>query len=70
MGFVSLDCVEVYPLRQFYILVFGSFTMNKMTSGSYGNCYRDLSNSNLSRSESFNIEEIRAFKSTQYSISQ
>ena len=64
---VSLGCVEAYPLRQFYIPAFGSFTMSKITAGSYDICYRNLSNVDLSRSDSFNIEEIRTFRNTQYS---
>ena len=64
---VSLDNAEAYPVRQFYIPAFGSFTLNKVTAGSYDIRYRDLNNGGLSRSEAFNIEEIQKNNGTQFS---
>ncbi|MBI2307470.1 MAG: J domain-containing protein [Rhodocyclales bacterium] len=64
---VSLDGKQAYPVRQFYISAFGSFTLNKVTAGSYDIRYRDLSNGGLSRSEAFSLEEIPSYASTQFS---
>jgi hypothetical protein len=64
---VSLDGAQAYPVRQFYIPAFGSFTLNKITAGSYDIRYRDLGNGGLSRSEAFNLEEIQSFDGVQYS---
>lgn len=64
---VSLDGAKAYPVRQFYIPAFGSFTLTKVTAGSYDIRYRDLSNGGLSRSENFNLEEIQTYNGVQYS---
>jgi len=64
---VSLDGAQAYPVRQFYIPAFGSFTLNKITAGSYDIRYRDLGNGGLSRSEAFNLEEIQTYDGVQYS---
>lgn len=64
---VSLDSARAYPVRQFYIPAFTSFTLNKVTSGSYDIRYRDLSNGGLSRSEAFNLKEIATYNGTQFS---
>lgn len=64
---VSLDGAQAYPVRQFYIPAFGSFTLNKVTAGSYDIRYRDLSNGGLSRSEAFRLEEIQTYGGVQYS---
>lgn len=64
---VSLDSEQAYPVRQFFIPAFGSFTLNKITAGSYDIRYRDLGNGGLSRSEAFNLEEIRTHNGVQYS---
>lgn len=64
---VSLDNAQAYPVRQFYIPAFGSFTLNKITAGSYDIRYRDLGNGGLSRSEAFNLEEIQTYDGIQYS---
>ena len=54
---VSLDEATAFPVRQFYIPAGSSFTMNKVTAGQYDLRYRDLNSGDLSRSESFDIEE-------------
>jgi len=64
---VSLDSTQAYPVRQFFIPAFGRFTLNKLTAGSYDIRYRDLGNGGLSRSEAFNLEEIRTYDGVQYS---
>jgi curved DNA-binding protein CbpA len=64
---VSLDSAQAYPVRQFFIPAFGSFTLNKVTAGSYDVRYRDLGNGGLSRSEAFSLEEISTYNGTQFS---
>ncbi len=64
---VSLNSAQAYPVRVFYIPAFGSFTLNKVTAGSYDIRYRDLNNGGLSRSEAFSLEEIPTYNGTQYS---
>lgn len=64
---VSLNGAQAYPVRQFYIPAFGSFTLNKITAGGYDIRYRDLGNGSLSRSEAFNLEEIQTYDGVQYS---
>lgn len=64
---VSLDGTQAYPVRQFYIPAFGSFTVNKVTAGGYDIRYRDLSTNSLSRSEAFNLEEVSTYTGTQFS---
>lgn len=64
---VSLDDVQAYPVRQFYIPAFGSFTLDKVTAGSYDIRYRDLNNGGLSRSEAFNLEENPTYNGMEFS---
>lgn len=64
---VSLDGANAYPVRQFFIPGFGSFTLNKVTAGSYDIRYRDLVNGGLSRSEQFSVEEIPTYNGTKFS---
>lgn len=64
---VSLDSAQAYPVRQFYILAFGSFTLNKVTDGTYDIRYRDLGSGGLSRSESFSLKETPTYNGTRYS---
>ena len=64
---VFLDGAQAYPIRQFFIPAFGSFTLNKVTAGSYDIRYRDLGNGGLSRSEAFSLEEISMYDSIQFS---
>ncbi len=64
---VSLDGARAYPVRQFYIPAFGSFSLKTVTAGTYDIRYRDLSNGGLSRSEVFNLEEIQTYDGVQYS---
>lgn len=64
---VSLDGPQAYPVRTFFIPAYGSFTLNKVTAGNYDVRYRDLNTGRLSRSESFNLEEIPTDNGIQYS---
>lgn len=64
---VSLDAATAFPVRQLYIPAGASFTMNKVTAGQYDLRYRDLKTGELSRSESFDVEETRTDDGMQYS---
>jgi hypothetical protein len=64
---VSLNSAQAYPVRQFYIPAFGSFTLNKVTAGSYDIRYRDIKNGGLSRSEAFSLTETETYGGTQFS---
>lgn len=64
---VSLEGLEAYPVRQFYIPSYSKFTVNKVKAGNYDVRYRDLNNGGLSRSESFNLEETEIDGGTQFS---
>lgn len=65
---VSLDGPQAYPTRHVFIPAFGSFTLSKVTAGSYDIRYRDLSSGGLSRSEAFVLEETSTSQGTQYSV--
>jgi curved DNA-binding protein CbpA len=64
---VFLSNVETYPVRQFFIPAYGKFTANKLTAGNYDVRYRDLNSGELSRSESFSLEETEIAGGTQFS---
>lgn len=64
---VSLDGEQAYPVRQFFIPAFGSFTLDKVTAGNYDIRYRDLGSGGLSRSEAFNLQELPTYDGVQYS---
>ena len=64
---VSLGGVEAFPVRQFYIPAFGSFTLKKVTAGSYDVRYRDLSSGGLSRSEAITLSEMHTSQGPQFS---
>ena len=64
---VSIDGPNAYPVRTFFIPAYGSFTLNKVRAGNYDIRYKDLGNGGLSRSDPFNLEEIRTYDGTQYS---
>jgi len=64
---VSLDGQNAFPVRTFFILARGTFTLNQVTAGSYDIRYRDLSTGGLSRSESFQLQEIPTDDGTQFS---
>lgn len=64
---VSLAGPQAYPVRQFYIPKFGSFTVRNVTAGRYDIRYRDLTTGGLSRSEALTLQEIPTYGSTQFS---
>ena len=64
---VSLDGAQAYPVRQFFIPAFGSFTLKKVTAGSYDVRYRDLGTGGLSRSEAITLNEVHTDDGTQFS---
>lgn len=64
---VSLDGAQAYPVRQFYIPAFGSFTLKKVTAGSYDVRYRDLSSGGLSRSEAVTLTEVHTAEGARFS---
>ena len=64
---VSLDSAQAYPVRQFYIPAFGSFTLKKVTAGSYDVRYRDLGSGGLSRSEALTLSEVHTDEGTRFS---
>jgi DnaJ domain len=64
---VSLDGAQAYPVRQFFIPAFGSFTLKKVTAGSYDVRYRDLGTGSLSRSEAIMLNEVHTNEGAQFS---
>ena len=64
---VLLDETEAFPVRQFYIRARSQFTLNAVSSGSYDIRYRNLETGGLSRSEAFQVDEIRTERGVQYS---
>jgi hypothetical protein len=64
---VSLDGQNAFPVRIFFISSRGKFTLNQVNAGNYDIRYRDLSTGRLSRSESFQLQEIPIDNGTQYS---
>lgn len=64
---VSLDGVNAYPVRTFYIPAHSSFTLDTVTPGTYDIRYQDLTTGGRSRSEPFTLEEISTYDGTQFS---
>ncbi|MDO8441563.1 MAG: J domain-containing protein [Polaromonas sp.] len=64
---MSNNGVNAYPVRQFFIPAFSSFTVNNVTAGKYDVRYRDLGNGGLSRSEAFTLQETPTYNGTQFS---
>lgn len=64
---ISLDGVNAYPVRSFFIPARASFTLEKVTAGSYDVRYRDLNSGHLSRSEQFKLEEVKEYDGTRFS---
>ena len=64
---VSLDGAQAYPVRQFFIPAFGTFTLGKVSAGSYDVRYRDLDSGGLSRSDAFSIDETTTEEGTEFS---
>ncbi len=65
---VALDADRTLPIRHAYIPANSLFTMNKIRAGQYDLRHMDLSDGSLSRSESFNLEEIRDVAGVRFSV--
>lgn len=63
---MDLSGEKPQPVRHFYIPSHSSFTATKVKAGRYDVRYRDLSNGGLSRSESFQLEEIEEADGIRY----
>jgi hypothetical protein len=55
---VSTSGSAAFPVRVFYIPSHGDFTVKNVSPGSYDVRFRTLANGNLSRSETFKLEQI------------
>ena len=64
---VSLDGPNAFPVRAFFIPGRASFTLDKVTAGSYDIRYKDLSSGGLSRSEQFSLDETSTDEGIQFS---
>lgn len=64
---VSLDSAEAFPVRVFYIPASQSFTVHKVTAGTYDIRFRNLTTGRLSRTPSFTLDEFPTQKGTRYS---
>jgi hypothetical protein len=54
---VSLSGPKAYPVRTFFVPAHSSFTLSKVTPGSYDIRYRNLDTGDLIRTESFELTE-------------
>ncbi|MHB0772307.1 J domain-containing protein [Bradyrhizobium sp. 1.29L] len=64
---ISLDGVNAFPVRQFYIPAGRKFILENVRQGSYDIRYKDLNSGTLSRSEQFSLTETRTFEGVRYS---
>lgn len=64
---VAINGRESYPVRVFFIPAFSQFTISNIRSGLYDIRYRDLESGNLSKSESFTLQEIENYGGVEYS---
>jgi hypothetical protein len=55
------------PVRTFYIPPHARFTVANVSAGKYDVRYRDLESGELSRSETFSIDELRLLDSVRFS---
>jgi len=63
---VSLSGSQAVPVRIFFIPAHGSFTLNRVSTGSYDIRYRNLSSGGLARSETFTLDETPTNTGTKY----
>lgn len=54
---VALQGLREYPVREFYLPAYGSFTLKNLSAGRYDLRYRDLDNGRLARSQEFVFDE-------------
>ena len=64
---VSINSKKTYPIRVFFIPAYSQFTVNKVRAGLYDIRYRDLDSGIISKSESFNLQEIETYDGIEYS---
>lgn len=64
---ISLEDTENYPVRYFFVPAFGIFTLQNVTPGSYDVRYRELNSGSLSKSEPFELEEIKTNSGIEFS---
>jgi hypothetical protein len=65
---VSINKGKAYPARVFFIDAHGQFTLDKVRPGHYDIRYRELDSGALSRTEPFDLQEIRTDEGVRYSI--
>lgn len=63
----SLKAGNPTAVRAFYVQKGGSFTLDNITAGLYDVRYRNLQTGNLSKTEQFNLTEIKTATGTNYS---
>jgi hypothetical protein len=63
----SLDHQPEKPIRVFFIRARETFTAEQVRAGNYDVRYRDLDSGGLSRTESFNLQEIKTAEGIQFS---
>ena len=64
---VSIDSAKAFPVRQFFVTAFGTFTINKVRAGNYDVRYKDLDLGSISKSEPFELTEIPTNGGVEYS---
>jgi hypothetical protein len=65
---VLLTGPQPRPVRVFYVPAGGSFTVERITEGTYDLRYRNLGNGQLRRSQPFELREVKTVEGTEYSI--
>lgn len=65
---VLLTGPQPRPVRVFYVPAGGSFTVERITEGTYDLRYRNLGNGQLRRSQPFDLREVKTMEGTEYSI--
>ncbi len=64
---ISINGLESYPVRVFFIPAFSQFKINKIRAGLYDIRYRDLDSGSLAKSESFTLQETETYDGIEYS---
>ena len=64
---VSIDSAKAFPVRQFFVTAFGTFTVNKVRAGNYDVRYKDLNLGSISKSEPFELTETPTNGGVEYS---
>ena len=66
---VAIEADKTVPIRQFYLPRSSSFSMNSIRAGTYDLRYMDLTDGSLSRTESFELQQIEEPEGIRYSRS-